>query len=99
MNSNMHHYPLLLFLFCASWPAFAADSSSVVKELNIVHLSHTDVGFTDHPDVCRELYQRYLDIALDTALDTMRGPKERRFYWTAEGVRLPSRTGSSRPGT
>jgi hypothetical protein len=77
---------LVLALSCRS-PALAADSGvGVIKELNIVHFSHTDVGFTDHPDVCRELYRRYLDVALDTALDTMRGRPERRFYWTAEAT-------------
>ena len=83
---HMRYHRLFLFLFCSPCLGIAADSDSVVKELNIVHFSHTDVGFTDHPDVCRELYRRYLDIALDTALDSIREPNERRFYWTAEAT-------------
>ena len=55
-----------------------------VKEIILIHLSHTDVGFTDHPLVCRELYRRYLDVAVDAVLDTMKGPAAKRFFWTAE---------------
>lgn len=79
----------LVFLLVLCWPptSFGADSSAnVIKEIELVHFSHTDVGFTDHPDVCRELYRRYLDIALDTALDSAREPAGRRFYWTAEAT-------------
>ena len=57
-----------------------------IKEINLVHFSHTDVGFTDHPAVCRELYRRYLDVALDAALDTQKRPAGERFCWTAEST-------------
>ncbi len=80
-------YPCVpLHVLCATWLALVAQADSVVKELNIVHFSHTDVGFTDHPDVCRDLFRRYLDVALDTVLDTRRGPAAKRFYWTAEAT-------------
>jgi hypothetical protein len=50
---------LSLFLLFAAAAAMAADSASGqnlgIKELNLVHFSHTDVGFTDSPSVCREL--------------------------------------------
>ncbi len=39
-----------------------------IREIAIVHLSHTDFGFTDHPAVFADLQRRYLDIALDAAL-------------------------------
>jgi hypothetical protein len=79
---------LLALGFASTVQAAEADAPqpAVIQEINVVHFSHTDVGFTDHPDVCRELYRRYLDIALDTALDTMKGPAERRFFWTAEAT-------------
>jgi len=79
---------LLLCGFLFFWPCLtlAAGGGSSIKELDIVHFSHTDVGFTDHPDVCRDLYRRYLDITIDTALDTMHEPAERRFFWTAEAT-------------
>jgi hypothetical protein len=87
---SMQFKRLASLLALAALAAGAADSqpgpTPIIKELNIVHFSHTDVGFTDHPDVCRDLYRRYLDIALDTALDTMRGPTEQKFFWTAEAT-------------
>ena len=55
-----------------------------VKQLDLIHFSHTDYGFTDHPAVCRDMQRRYLDIALDTALATRNLPDDARFRWTAE---------------
>lgn len=55
-----------------------------IRQLNLVHFSHTDYGFTDHPAVCREMQRRYLDIALDLALGTRDLPEAARFRWTAE---------------
>jgi hypothetical protein len=52
--------------------------------VDLVHFSHTDYGFTDHPLVCRDLQRRYLDIALDAALATLKEPAAHKFYWTAE---------------
>ncbi|MHB1037543.1 MAG: glycoside hydrolase family 38 N-terminal domain-containing protein [Pirellulales bacterium] len=60
------------------------EPTPVIKRIDLVHFSHTDFGFTDHPSVCRELYQRYLDIAVDAAAATMSRPEEGKFRWTAE---------------
>jgi Glycosyl hydrolases family 38 N-terminal domain len=57
-----------------------------VERIYIVHFSHTDFGFTDLQSVCRELQQRYLDIAVDGVLATKDGPPEKKFYWTAESI-------------
>ena len=62
--------------------AIAADAAvlpketgpSAIQHIDLVHLSHTDVGYTDHPIVCRELQVRYLDIAIDAALATQNQP-------------------------
>ena len=43
-----------------------------VRQIDLIHFSHTDYGFTDHPAVCRDMQRRYLDIALDAALATQR---------------------------
>ena len=66
--------------------ANAGDSQmpKFVRYVDIVHMTHTDVGFTDHPVVCREQQVRYLDIAIDAVLKTRQAPPESRFYWTAE---------------
>ncbi len=89
-RKNLHALGLVAALMTLSSVADVAGADAptapVIREINLVHFSHTDVGFTDHPDVCRDLYRRYLDIALDAALDTQGGPKERRFCWTAEAT-------------
>ena len=59
-------------------------AAEFVQQLDLIHFSHTDYGFTDHPAVCRDLQRRYLDLALDTARATRRLPDEARFRWTAE---------------
>jgi len=51
-----------------------------IKRINIIHLSHMDVGFTDHPAVTREMQKKYLDEALDACT------VNRDFRWTAESL-------------
>ena len=60
------------------------NGSTTIEHINIVHTTHTDIGFTDHPEVCRRQQMRYLDIAIDAALATSNRPAEGRFHWTAE---------------
>ena len=57
---------------------------SKVRHIDLVHFSHTDYGFTDHPVICRELQKRYLDIAIDAVLTTRDGPEDKKFCWTTE---------------
>jgi hypothetical protein len=89
MNASLH----LWAVACASsllWlgpvPGIAAETPEHVKEIYLVHFSHTDVGFTDSPSVCRELFRRYIDVALDAATDSLKSDPERRFCWTAESA-------------
>ncbi len=60
------------------------DTSGVIQRIDIVHMTHTDIGFTDHPIVCRRQQMRYLDIAIDAVLATTDSPADAQFYWTAE---------------
>ena len=80
--------PVFAALFTCSAAIFAAEagpgSTEFVKQLDLIHFSHTDYGFTDHPAVCRDLQVRYLDIALDAARATRDLPENARFRWTAE---------------
>ena len=55
-----------------------------VRRIDLVHMTHTDIGFTDHPLVCRRQQMRYLDIAIDAVLATRDRPRGARFFWTAE---------------
>ena len=60
--------------------------NAIIRHVDLVHFTHTDFGYTDHPFVCRELEKRYLDIAIDAVLATRNGPEEGKFCWTAEGT-------------
>src|SRR5512140_2276902 len=75
---------VLLLRLCPAVASPEPAEPGFVKQLDIIHFSHTDYGFTDHPAVCRDLEKRYLDVALDAALNTRRLPEEARFHWTAE---------------
>ncbi len=72
---------VLILILAAASGALGAETArreSSVKRIYIMHFSHTDIGFTDMPGVCRELQRRYLDIALDAVLATLpnaSGPK------------------------
>jgi len=59
---------------------------SPIEYIDIIHCSHTDYGYTDHPYIVEDLQQRFLDIALDAALATAQLPVEKRFCWTAEAL-------------
>lgn len=90
MRRNLVTACVTTVLFVIMPPAWSAESDAhspgFVQEINLVHFSHTDVGFTDSPAVCRELYRRYLDIAIDAARDTASKPAAQRFFWTAEAT-------------
>ncbi|NQT16272.1 MAG: hypothetical protein HQ582_26180, partial [Planctomycetes bacterium] len=78
---------VLLLLMQGAVPAAGGEEASapkVVRRIDLVHMTHTDVGFTDHPLVCRRQQMRYLDIAIDAVLGTRDRPSDGQFYWTAE---------------
>jgi alpha-mannosidase len=51
-----------------------------IRTIDIIHHSHTDVGFTDLPSVCRDMQVRFLDAALEACL------ADPRFHWTCEAM-------------
>ncbi len=63
----------------------AAEQPEFVQRVDIVHTTHTDIGYTDHPAVTREQQMRYLDIAIDAVLQTIDKPDDEKFVWEAEG--------------
>ncbi len=76
-------------LMTVGYAAVAEDAETEprkIERIYLVHSTHTDVGFTDHPTVCRDQQVRYLDVAIDASLATMERPASDRFYWTAEGT-------------
>lgn len=77
---------LTAFLNSSAETAESAPPEPGIQRIYIIHFSHTDVGFTDMPGVCRDLQCRYLDIALDGVLATMAKPAGERFHWTCESL-------------
>lgn len=57
-----------------------------IKTIELIHSTHTDYGFTDHPIIAEELQKRYLDIALDAIIETSKKAHGQKFYWTAEAL-------------
>ncbi|MBM3883455.1 MAG: hypothetical protein FJ387_27745 [Verrucomicrobia bacterium] len=73
-----------LCLWGATSDRAAQAGNGVIQQINLVHFTHTDFGFTDHPAVTRDMQRRYLDIALDTIQATAHQPDDAKFRWTAE---------------
>ncbi len=87
-TSSMRTIPLTFLCVSALHFVSAAEallpSSEFIQQVDLIHFSHTDYGFTDHPAVCRDMQRRYLDLALDAAQASANAPEGARFKWTAE---------------
>lgn len=62
------------------------EAEGPVKYIDLVHCSHTDYGFTDHPMIAEELQRRFLDIAVDASIATLEKPADEQFRWSAEAL-------------
>ena len=60
----------------------------MIKEIHIIHHSHTDFGYTDLPSTLQEQQVRYITEAIAIARKTEKSPSESKFRWTCE-VLLP----------
>lgn len=56
------------------------EKSPRIRRVDLIHHTHTDVGYTDLPSVCRAMQKRFIDCGLDLCL------KDRRFRWTIEAT-------------
>lgn len=56
----------------------------MIEQIDIINVSHYDIGFTDHPRVCRKLQMRFLDRAIELIADDNNGDPDERFCWTCE---------------
>ncbi|MGI8747988.1 MAG: hypothetical protein ACR2J4_06530 [Deinococcus sp.] len=56
----------------------------MVKEIWLIHHSHTDIGFTHPQPIIFELHRRYIDEVLDLIDSTRDLPDAARFRWTCE---------------
>lgn len=60
--------------------AAQAGGAGKIRHIDIIHHSHTDVGYTDIPSVTRELQVRFLEAALEACL------LNPSFHWTVEAT-------------
>lgn len=61
---------------------WAASGASVrpIRQVDIIHHSHTDIGYTDTPSVVLDKQRRFLDAAIDLCI------ADRNFRWTVESL-------------
>jgi alpha-mannosidase len=56
----------------------------MIETLYVCNHTHTDIGFTDHQDVCFRQHAEFVDQAMDVIEATADYPEEARFRWTCE---------------
>ena len=56
----------------------------MIREIYLVHHSHTDIGYTHPQPVVMELHRRFIDSALEHIEHTRDWPDDSRFRWTCE---------------
>lgn len=57
-----------------------------IEEIYLIHFTHCDYGFTDHPITNIEQHVEFLKNAIQFCDETAGYPKESRFHWTVEGI-------------
>jgi hypothetical protein len=58
----------------------AAQGATRIRQVDLVHHTHTDVGYTEFPLVIHDLQRRYLDAAIDAC------KADPLFRWTIESL-------------
>jgi hypothetical protein len=57
-----------------------------INSIDLINWTHTDYGYTDHPLIVAEFHKRFIDIALDCAVQTRHNLPGERFTWTVEAL-------------
>ena len=57
---------------------------AMIETLYVANHTHTDIGFTDHQDVCFRQHAEFITQAMDVIEATADYPEEARFRWTCE---------------
>lgn len=60
------------------------STSSPIREILVLHHSHTDIGYTHPPTVVWELHRRFIDEAIELCEATANWPEPSRVRWTCE---------------
>lgn len=67
-------------VLAAAASAAETGKPSRIQRIDLIHHTHTDVGYTDMPSVCRDMQKRFIDCALDLCL------ADKRYRWTVESM-------------
>lgn len=59
-------------------------ASPAIREIVVIHHTHTDIGFTHPPRMVWELHRRFIDEAIELCEATGRWPEISRVRWTCE---------------
>ncbi len=62
----------------------SAAGASHIKEVLLLHHTHTDIGYTHPVPILWELQRRFIDRAINLADETADWPDGGRFVWTCE---------------
>ena len=71
---------------CSLYAQKPINATKQIEYIDLIHLSHTDYGFTDNPDIAHELHKRYIDIGIDAVLESVNDKSKPTFCWTAEAL-------------
>lgn len=71
---------------CTLYAQESINATKQIEYIDLVHLSHTDYGYTDNPEIAHELHERYIDIGIDAVLESISDKSKPTFCWTAEAL-------------
>ena len=56
----------------------------MIKEILLLHHTHTDIGYTSPQPVIFELHKRYIEKAIDLVEANLKNKKTSQFKWNCE---------------
>jgi alpha-mannosidase len=81
----------IVLIGCPAAGLSAAKESSPIKEIHLIHHSHTDLGYTDLLSTDVTLHVDYIRQAIKLADATRDEPEDARFRWTCESALMVDR--------
>jgi hypothetical protein len=65
----MKEYKIIwVLIFALLMSSTIQVAAQEIEYIDLVHFTHTDIGFNDHPELLLELHQRYVDMKINKVL-------------------------------